>query len=94
MKYRYKQLFKAEQFDGSDKMRKKYFINRHREVNSYIDNITDRNEINVAGPWQYALKTQKGEKQLSIGDWILIDKNGLFSSATDEFFKENYEPVE
>ncbi|ANK66907.1 hypothetical protein AYR55_03825 [Loigolactobacillus backii] len=51
-------------------------------------------EFDEAYVLPFRIETIQGWIGLAVSDWILIDKNGLFSSATDEFFKENYEPVE
>ncbi|AHA04714.1 hypothetical protein [Pediococcus pentosaceus] len=83
--YRKTATIKAEQFDGSDAMIKKYGIIKEAFV---IDGwgITD--------DYQYFIKTHEGKLIVNIGDWIATGVEGEHWAIADEIFKKTYEEVE
>lgn len=77
--YRKKTTIKAEQFDGSDEMIKKYGIN-------------DLNYIGVViGPPHYRLPTKEGNMSLHTGDWIATGIDGEHWAIADDIFRRTYE---
>ena len=69
---------KAEQFDGSEEMMKKYGIGIIRLT---IDN------------YQYYIETLEGDLVIRIGDWIATGVDGEHWAIADEIFKKTYEEV-
>lgn len=76
--YRKTATIKAEQFDGSEEMIKKYGIGT---IMLTIDN------------YQYYIKTLEGDLVISIGDWIATGVEGEHWAIDDEIFRKTYEEV-
>lgn len=82
--YRKTATIKAEQFDGSEEMIKKYGIIKEAFV---IDGW------GVTDDYQYFIKTLEGKLIVNIGDWIATGVNGENWAIVDEIFKKTYEEV-
>ena len=80
--YRKKTTIKAEQFDGSDEMVKKY---------SVVDmaNVTS---VPLHGP-RWFLLTKEGTMELYENDWIATGIDGEHWVITDSIFRRTYEEV-
>ena len=80
--YRKKTTIKAEQFDGSDEMVKKY---------SVVDmaNVTS---VPLHGP-RWFLLTKEGTMELYENDWIVTESDGEHWSIADDIFRRTYEEV-
>ena len=79
--YRKKTTIKAEQFDGSEYMMKKYSIN-------------DLNYIGVGvriGPPHYRLPTKEGIMSLHTGYWIATGIDAEHWAIADDIFRRTYE---
>lgn len=79
--YRKTSTIKAEQFDGSEEMIKKYGIYKWRTF------FTQNND------YVYYLPTEEGDLQIWIGEWITTDVNGEYWPIADDVFKKTYEEV-
>lgn len=84
-KYSKTVTIKAEQFDGSEEMIKKYGIIKEAFV---ID------DWGTTDDYQYCLKTREGRLVVNIGDWIATGVEGEYWAIADEIFKKTYEEVE
>lgn len=80
--YRKKTTIKAEQFDGSAKMARKYGGKINPEY--YI----------FAGEPRFVLPTKDGGMKFDIGDWIVTGVDGEHWVIEDSIFKRTYEEVE
>lgn len=80
--YRKTATIKAEQFDGSEEMIKKYGIYKRRT--SFTQN----------SDYVYYLPTKEGDLQTWIGCWIATGVEGEYWAIADEIFKKTYEEVE
>ncbi|WP_286102939.1 hypothetical protein [Pediococcus pentosaceus] len=83
--YRKTATIKAEQFDGSEEMIKKYGIIKEAFV---IDGWGTTDD------YQYCIKTLEGDLVVGIGDWIATGVEGEHWAIADEIFKKTYEEVE
>lgn len=79
--YQTKETFKAEQFDGSYEMIKKYNLGFWKGQ--------DTGEI-----YEYSIPTKEGVLDLNVGDWIAVGVNDEHWVISDEIFKKLYEEVE
>lgn len=79
--YRKTGTIKAEQFDGSDEMIKKYGIIKETFV---IDGLWETDD------YQYCIKTREGKLTVNIGDWIVTGLNGEYRAISDDVFKKKY----
>lgn len=79
--YRKTATIKAEQFDGSEEMMKKYGIYKSRT------SLTQNND------YVYYFPTKEGGLQPWIGCWIATGVNGENWAIADEIFKKTYEEV-
>lgn len=79
--YREKTFIQAEQFDGSDCMRKS------RNIGRVTFNLGDDNEES-----SYIMQNY-GTQTIKIGDWIVTDAAGNKYICSDEEFKLRYEEV-
>lgn len=82
--YRKTATIKAEQFDGSEEMMKKYQLIDGRDAfrfNSHID------------PEKVYIVTLEGNFEINIGDWIATGVNGENWTIADKIFKKTYEEV-
>jgi hypothetical protein len=80
--YRKAATIKAEQFDGSEEMIKKYGIGKFKK-------FTQGNGESI-----FIVETTEGSFQLNIDDWIAIEDNGYRWTIKDDYFKKTYEEVE
>ncbi|MEE6635873.1 hypothetical protein [Limosilactobacillus pontis] len=80
--YRKKTTIKAEQFDGSAKMARKYGGKINPEY--YI----------FAGEPRFVLPTKKGGTKFDTGDWIVTGIGGEHWAIADSVFRHTYEEVE
>lgn len=78
--YRKTATIKAEQFDGSEEMIKKY--------NLGIWKGQDTGEV-----YEYSIPTKEGRLDLNVGDWIATGVEGENWAIADEIFKKTYEEV-
>lgn len=82
--YRKVATIKAEQFDGSDEMIKKYHIRKTGSV--YMNKGA-----------MYKLYENHGEfgkfDDLYFNDWIVISFNGEFYPIKDDIFKKTYQEI-
>lgn len=79
MKYRKTALIEAEQFDGSEKMIKKYDLRYNREASLYEDR-----EIG------WVISTLEGDIEVHVNDWIATGVNGEHWAIADDVFKKTY----
>ena len=79
--YRKKTTIKAEQFDGSAKMARKYGCKINPEY--YI----------FAGEPRFVLPTKEGGMKFDAGDWIATGVDGEHWVIEDSIFKRTYEEV-
>lgn len=77
--YRKTATIKAEQFDGSEEMIKKYGIIKEAFV---IDGW------GATDDYQYCIKTREGKLIVNVGDWIVTDNVDGFDVIADEIFKK------
>lgn len=75
--YRKVATIKAEQFDGSDEMMEKYYID-------VFPKITNR---------RYFIKSLEGDLEINVGDWIATGSNGEHWPIRDDIFKKTYQEV-
>ena len=80
--YRKKTTIKAEQFDGSAKMARKYGGKINPEYCIF------------AGEPRFVLPTKEGGMKLDAGDWIATGVDGEHWVIEDSIFKRTYEEVE
>jgi hypothetical protein len=83
--YRKTATIKAEQFDGSKEMMKKYRLIDGSDAfrfNSHID------------PEKVYITTLEGNLEVNVGDWIATGVEGEYWAIADEIFKKTYEEVE
>lgn len=78
--YRKTATIKAEQFDGSEEMIKKY--------NLGIWKGQDTGEV-----YEYSIPTKEGVLDLNVGDWIATGVEGEHWAIDDEIFNKTYEEV-
>lgn len=80
--YRKKTTIKAEQFDGSDEMIKKYDIQNCARIGYTIvhSNI-------------FRLPTKEGNMSINIGDWIATGIDGEHWCIASDIFQRTYEEV-
>lgn len=76
--YRKTATIQAEQFDGSDEMMIRYFINFWRNTDNPM----------------YHFKTLEGPMYLNIGDWIATGIKGEHWAIADDVFKASYVEVD
>lgn len=81
-KYRKKTTIKAEQFDGSAKMARKYGGKINPEYCIF------------AGEPRFVLPTKEGGMKFDAGDWIATGVDGEHWVIEDSIFKRTYEEVE
>jgi len=82
--YQEKRTVLAEQFDGSKKMRDKYWILHETEYDTDLD-------INIGE--LYYLTSIRGNIKINVGDWIIwTDSNSTFPKEvlSNREFKELY----
>lgn len=82
--YRKTATIKAEQFDGSDAMIKKYGI---------IKEVFVIDGWGTTDDYRYCIKTREGKLVVNIGEWITTDVNGEYWPIADDVFKKTYEEV-
>lgn len=75
--YRKVATIKAEQFDGSDEMMEKYYID-------VFPKITNR---------RYFMHTLEGILELHANDWIATGSNGEHWAIRDDIFRKTYQEV-
>jgi hypothetical protein len=80
--YRKKTTIKAEQFDGSAKMARKY----GGKINPGY--------CIFAGEPRFVLPTKEGGMKFDTGDWIATGVDGEHWAIADSMFKRTYEEVE
>ena len=80
--YRKTATIKAEQFDGSEDMIKKYGIGKFKK-------FTKGNGESI-----FIVETTEGSFQLNIGDWIATGVEGEHWAIADEIFNKTYEEVD
>lgn len=83
--YRKTATIKAEQFDGSEEMMKKYHLIDGRDAfrfNSHID------------PGKVYIVTLEGNFEINTSDWIATGVEGENWAIADEIFKKTYEEVD
>ena len=83
--YRKTATIKAEQFDGSDEMARRYGAELYSESGYGYDEV--EGEPDGDG---YVLITPEGESLVSTGNWIATDVNGKHWLIADEVFKKTY----
>lgn len=76
--YRKKTTIKAEQFDGSPEMAKKYNIERG----------------DIGAGYEYYLPTNEGDMAFYEGDWIATGIDGEHWGIADDIFQRTYEEVQ
>lgn len=82
--YRKTGTIKAEQFNGSEEMMKKYQLIDGRDAfrfNSHID------------PEKIYIVTLEGNFEINTSDWIATGVEGEYWAIADETFKKTYEEV-
>lgn len=79
--YRKKATIKAERFDGSAKMARKYDGKINPEY--YI----------FAGEPRFVLPTKEGGMKFDTGDWIATGVDGEHWAISDSIFRRTYEEV-
>ena len=79
--YRKKITIKAEQFDGSEKMARKYGGKINPEYCIF------------AGEPRFVLPTKEGGMKFDTGDWIATGIDGEHWVIEDSIFKRTYEEV-
>ena len=76
--YRKKTTIKAEQFDGSVEMAKKYDIERG----------------DIGGGYEYYLPTNEGDMAFDEGDWIATGIDGEHWAIDSDIFRRTYEEAD
>lgn len=79
--YRKTATIKAERFDGSEEMIKKY--------NLGIWKGQDTGEV-----YEYSIPTKEGRLDLNLGDWIATGVEVEHWAIADDIFRKTYEEVE
>ena len=80
--YRKKATIKAERFDGSFEMMKRYSINKAERI------------FSSAAKRKYMLPTPEGVMAITMGDYIATGVNGEHWAIKKEIFEKTYELVE
>lgn len=80
--YRKKTTIKAEQFDGSAKMARKYGGKINPEYCIF------------AGEPRFVLPTKEGGMKFDAGDWIATGVDGEHWAISQEIFEKTYERVD
>lgn len=81
-KYRKKTTIKAEQFDGSAKMARKYGGKINPEYCIF------------AGEPRFVLPTKEGGMKFDTGDWIATGIDGEHWAIANDIFRRTYEEVD
>ena len=79
--YRKKTTIKAEQFDGSAKMARKYGGKINPEYCIF------------AGEPRFVLPTKEGGMKFDAGDWITTETGNEYQIIPDDIFRRTYEEV-
>ena len=87
--YRKTKMIKAEQFDGSQKMIKKYGIEDSAE-SGYNDSDYNNSDWEDEG---LCIPTKEGYLRIDNGDWIATGVNGEHWLISDNVFRKTYDEL-